>query len=83
MLASYLMKICCRLWFLVGKHVPLMPYMKPKAAKEIAASEGSWFFRGRRSTMEMVLYFVVLLCFPIVPDCSELGGVFPAPAISG
>lgn len=46
MLASYLMKICCRLWFLVGKHVPLMPHMKPKAAKEIAASEGNWFFCG-------------------------------------
>lgn len=52
--------------------MPLMPHMKPKAAKEIAASEGNWFFVGKMSTIEMVLYSVVLLC------CSRRPRLFSA-----
>lgn len=67
MLASYLIKICCRLWFLVSKHVPLIPRMKPKAAKEIAASEGGRVL-GRSATegadscgVSLLHVFVLLL----------------------
>lgn len=67
MLASDLIKICCRLWFLVSKHVPLIPHMKLKAAKEVAASEAIDFFQGGvllRLQKALVVHSVVLRCCP-------------------
>lgn len=67
MLASDLIKICCRLWFLVSKHVPLIPHMKLKAAKEVAASEAIDFFSGR-SVTEAAESFGGSLCrAPVLP----------------
>lgn len=68
MLASDLIKICCRLWFLVSKHVPLIPHMKPRAAKEVAASEGNGFVQGGallRLQKVLVVHSFTLRC------CSE------------
>ena len=92
MLASDLMKICCRLWFLVSKHVPLIPRTKPKAAKEVAASEGDRFFSGRSVAEAAESFGHSLLHAPVlpfavvvpkgVPRGSSVWRVFSSPAVS-
>lgn len=45
MLASELIKICCRLWFLVSKYMPLIPHMKPKLPRKLLHLKAIDFFR--------------------------------------